>query len=308
MNNRLLNRRQCVLEVLHPTRPSVSKIKLLNLLAILFKMDRRRIVIFGLRTPFGGGRSTGYLLLYDDEASQKRFEPKHRLIEVRDNKFLLISTTSCRTVVCLWSLSSWSRWRKTLGPDFGSTLRTMRRGYLRCFFCIFDLVQDVFFRCMPHKKSGARISGCPRESSVPYTMSVRLKLNNKCNCLYIQCDANGLIWALVTPAPLHLNTWRHHNQPVINTSNITTERSLNSYPWSMATFNSFQRVLEWVFNSHSISAHVKLHGRDKLEPPSWCPLSQSVYVDSRTRFLPGTSLLSMVIQSSGAATSSCKIT
>jgi Ribosomal protein S24e len=40
-------------------------------------------VSFGFRTHFGGGRSTGFALIYDDEASQKKFEPKHRLVRVR---------------------------------------------------------------------------------------------------------------------------------------------------------------------------------------------------------------------------------
>lgn len=35
-----------------------------------------------LQTKFGGGRSTGFGLIYDDEASQKQFEPKHRLVRV----------------------------------------------------------------------------------------------------------------------------------------------------------------------------------------------------------------------------------
>jgi len=49
-------------------------------LAALYKTDKARVVTFGLRTQFGGGRSTGFALIYDDEASQKKFEPKYRLI------------------------------------------------------------------------------------------------------------------------------------------------------------------------------------------------------------------------------------
>ena len=39
-----------------------------------------RVSCFGFRTAFGGGRSTGFALIYDDEASQKKFEPRHRLV------------------------------------------------------------------------------------------------------------------------------------------------------------------------------------------------------------------------------------
>jgi len=44
------------------------------------KTDKGRVVPFGFRTQFGGGKSTGFVLIYDDEASQKKFEPKHRLV------------------------------------------------------------------------------------------------------------------------------------------------------------------------------------------------------------------------------------
>ena len=43
------------------------------------------MVTFGLKTQFGGGRTTGFALIYDDEASQRKFEPKYRLIRVRSN-------------------------------------------------------------------------------------------------------------------------------------------------------------------------------------------------------------------------------
>jgi small subunit ribosomal protein S24e len=82
ITNRLLARRQFVLDVLHPGRPNVSKAELSEKLATLYKTDKTRVVTFGFRTQFGGGRSTGFALIYDDEASQKKFEPKHRLVRV----------------------------------------------------------------------------------------------------------------------------------------------------------------------------------------------------------------------------------
>ncbi|KIY71631.1 hypothetical protein CYLTODRAFT_390050 [Cylindrobasidium torrendii FP15055 ss-10] len=80
ITNRLLARRQFVLDVLHPSRPNVSKEELSERLGALYKADKKRVVTFGFRTHFGGGRSTGFALIYDDEASQKKFEPKYRLI------------------------------------------------------------------------------------------------------------------------------------------------------------------------------------------------------------------------------------
>jgi small subunit ribosomal protein S24e len=82
MTNRLLARRQFILDVLHPSRPNVSKTELSEKLAALYKTDKERVVTFGFRTHFGGGRSTGFALIYDDEASQKKHEPRHRLVRV----------------------------------------------------------------------------------------------------------------------------------------------------------------------------------------------------------------------------------
>jgi len=48
----------------------------------MYKTDKERVVTFGFRTQFGGGRSTGFGLIYDDEASQKKFEPRFRLVRV----------------------------------------------------------------------------------------------------------------------------------------------------------------------------------------------------------------------------------
>ncbi|CAL1695862.1 unnamed protein product [Somion occarium] len=80
ITNRLLARRQFVVDVLHPSRPNVSKAELSEKLAAIYKADKARVVPFGFKTVFGGGRSTGFALIYDDEASQRKFEPKYRLI------------------------------------------------------------------------------------------------------------------------------------------------------------------------------------------------------------------------------------
>lgn len=83
ITNRLLARRQFVVDVLHPSRPNVSKAELAEKLAAIYKADKERVVAFGFKTAFGGGKSTGFALIYDDEASQRKFEPKYRLIRVR---------------------------------------------------------------------------------------------------------------------------------------------------------------------------------------------------------------------------------
>ncbi|PPQ64259.1 hypothetical protein CVT24_008397, partial [Panaeolus cyanescens] len=80
ITNRLLGRRQFVVDILHPSRPNVSRAELQEKLGALYKADKNRVVTFGLRTHFGGGRSTGFALIYDSEEAQKKFEPKYRLV------------------------------------------------------------------------------------------------------------------------------------------------------------------------------------------------------------------------------------
>jgi small subunit ribosomal protein S24e len=77
-----------VVDVLHPSRANVSRAELSEKLASLYKTDKNRVVTFGLRTHFGGGRSTGFALIYDDEEAQRKFEPKFRLVKVRPMHYL----------------------------------------------------------------------------------------------------------------------------------------------------------------------------------------------------------------------------
>jgi len=78
--NRLLSRRQFIVDVLHQTRPPISRAELSEKLAGIYKVDKARVVPFGFKTHFGGGRSTGFALIYDSEESQKKFEPRYRLV------------------------------------------------------------------------------------------------------------------------------------------------------------------------------------------------------------------------------------
>ncbi|WWC88397.1 uncharacterized protein L201_003308 [Kwoniella dendrophila CBS 6074] len=80
ITNRLLNRRQFIVTIFHPTRSNISRSELGEKLAGLYKTEAARVSVFGLKTKFGGGVSTGFGLIYDDEESQKKFEPKHRLV------------------------------------------------------------------------------------------------------------------------------------------------------------------------------------------------------------------------------------
>uniref|UniRef100_A0A7I4AHF9 40S ribosomal protein S24 n=1 Tax=Physcomitrium patens TaxID=3218 RepID=A0A7I4AHF9_PHYPA len=81
MTNRLLARKQFIIDVLHPGRANVSRTELKEKLAKLYEVrDPQTIFVFGFRTQFGGGKSTGFGLIYDSVDSAKKYEPKYRLI------------------------------------------------------------------------------------------------------------------------------------------------------------------------------------------------------------------------------------
>merc|ERR1711988_1737788 len=80
MTNRLLARRQFILDVLHPGLANVSKEALKEKVAKMYDVrDGNLIFLFGFKTQFGGGKSTGFGLIYDSLDSAKKFEPLHRL-------------------------------------------------------------------------------------------------------------------------------------------------------------------------------------------------------------------------------------
>lgn len=83
MTNRMLLRKQMILDVIHPNMASVPKVDLRGKLAEMYKCDKNAVVVFGLKIAFGGGKSTGFALIYDTVDAAKKFEPKYRLARVR---------------------------------------------------------------------------------------------------------------------------------------------------------------------------------------------------------------------------------
>ena len=80
IRNALLSRRQFVIDVIHPGRPNVPKAELQEKLAEMYKtQDTNTIMVFGFRTHFGGGKSSGFALIYDSIEAAKKYEPKYRL-------------------------------------------------------------------------------------------------------------------------------------------------------------------------------------------------------------------------------------
>lgn len=81
-----------VIDVYHPGRPTIPKKDLNEVLSKKFKTTSDVIFSFGLRTHFGGGKTTGFALVYDTLDYAKKFEPLHRLCKAG----LATKTTSSR--------------------------------------------------------------------------------------------------------------------------------------------------------------------------------------------------------------------
>jgi small subunit ribosomal protein S24e len=71
---------QFIVDVLHPGRANVSKKELADVVGGMYKADPKLTILFGFRTEFGGGKSTGFCLIYDNEESLRKFEPLHRQV------------------------------------------------------------------------------------------------------------------------------------------------------------------------------------------------------------------------------------
>lgn len=68
-----------VIDVLQPGKATVPKTEILENLAKMCKNTPDVIFVFGFRSHFGGGKTTGCDMIYDSSDYAKKKEPKHRL-------------------------------------------------------------------------------------------------------------------------------------------------------------------------------------------------------------------------------------
>merc|ERR1711935_840041 len=96
VRNPLLQRKQFVVDVIHPDRANIPKLELQDMIAKSHKVpDAKLISLFGFRNKFGGGKSTGFCLIYDSTESAKKYEPKYRLVR---NGFMEKKETSRKQI------------------------------------------------------------------------------------------------------------------------------------------------------------------------------------------------------------------
>eukprot|EP01060_Flectonema_neradi_P012730 TRINITY_DN194_c0_g1_i3.p1 TRINITY_DN194_c0_g1~~TRINITY_DN194_c0_g1_i3.p1 ORF type:complete len:137 (+),score=36.02 TRINITY_DN194_c0_g1_i3:44-454(+) len=84
MYNALLGRKQFVIDLTNTTKKgTVPKADVREKLADMYKVsDPNCISVFGFRNDFGGGKITGFGLIYDDLAMAKQVEPRFRMIRL----------------------------------------------------------------------------------------------------------------------------------------------------------------------------------------------------------------------------------
>ena len=70
--------------------------------------------VFGFRTQYGGGKSTGFALIYDSHEALKKFEPHYRLVRIgaaakiekasrQQRRFLLHIDYICKATRVRWA-------------------------------------------------------------------------------------------------------------------------------------------------------------------------------------------------------------
>ena len=81
--NKLLDRKQFIVDLSHPGEKAPNRDEIKDLVSAKLKANKENIVIFGLRTVFGGGKTTGFGLIYDNLDALMKIEPKHRLVKAK---------------------------------------------------------------------------------------------------------------------------------------------------------------------------------------------------------------------------------
>lgn len=72
------------IELIHPEQPGVKKADIKAAMAKKFKAAEDRIAVFGVRTKYGGGRSSGFVTVYDDVDVRKKYDTKTNLFKVSE--------------------------------------------------------------------------------------------------------------------------------------------------------------------------------------------------------------------------------
>merc|ERR1711892_624771 len=78
MTNRLLQRKQMIVDIIHPNSATPKKPEVRESLAKNYKTTADCIIAFGFKTIFGGGKTSGFALIYDSVEAANKVEKKSR--------------------------------------------------------------------------------------------------------------------------------------------------------------------------------------------------------------------------------------
>ena len=79
INNPLLGRRQVLCDLIHPEKGTIAKKDIKAKLASMFKCSEDAVSVFGVKSKFGGGRSSCFGLVYSNLDARKKFDAKKLL-------------------------------------------------------------------------------------------------------------------------------------------------------------------------------------------------------------------------------------
>ena len=68
--------------MIHQDMPNVPKVEIRRKLAQTNKVKEECIVVYGLQTKYGGGKSTGFALIYDNMDGRKKYDSRMNLLRV----------------------------------------------------------------------------------------------------------------------------------------------------------------------------------------------------------------------------------
>ena len=90
----LLQRKQMIVDIIHPNSSTPKKSEVREALAKNYKTTADTIIAFGFKTVFGGGKTSGFALIYDSVEVAKKNEPRFRIVGI--NIFTLVGWSSQR--------------------------------------------------------------------------------------------------------------------------------------------------------------------------------------------------------------------
>uniref|UniRef100_H0XVB7 Small ribosomal subunit protein eS24 n=1 Tax=Otolemur garnettii TaxID=30611 RepID=H0XVB7_OTOGA len=79
MTSRPLQKKQIVIDILHPGKVTIAKTEIREKLARMYKTTPNVILVFGLKTHFGHDTTTSFGMIYNSLDCKKKNQPKHRL-------------------------------------------------------------------------------------------------------------------------------------------------------------------------------------------------------------------------------------